>query len=244
MPIMILSVIVQLLLVVHILKTRRNTTWVFVVIAIPLVGTLAYIIVEILPSFLNSHKGQKTQKNIQNILNPDKNFNDAISNYDIANTVSNATTLADECMNKEMYVEAQKLYKDALKGLYKYDPHIMFSLARAEFKLGNYKAVQTTLNQLMDKNPDYRNVDAHMLFAMALEGLGENESAIEVYEALESYSPTPEALFRHAMLHKTMGNSEASQDILHKIIRTASISGEHHNSLYKEWIQRAKSEII
>ncbi len=243
MPLMILSILIQLLLVVHIFKTGRNTTWIWVVIAIPMVGSLAYVVVEILPSFLNSYKGKEAQKSMVKILNPEKEFNDAMQNYEIANTVKHTTDLADACMNKDMFQEAQKLYTQALNGIYKYDVHLLLGLAQAEFELAHYDEVKSTLNLLMEKNPDYENVDTHLLYARALEGLEEYQSALEVYEALETYSPGPEALFRYAMLHRKLGNEEATITILQQILRVAKISGDHHNKIFKEWIKKAKQEI-
>ena len=233
MPLMILSFVVQLLLVIHIFKTGRDRTWVWIVIAIPMIGSLAYIAVELLPSFLRSHRGQGVQKDMQKIFNPEKDFNNAIQNYEISDTVKNTSNLADECMNKGMYEDAQKLYTKALAGIYKHDAHLLFGLAQAEFELNNYSTVTTTLNLLMEKNPDYENREAHLLYARALEGLDDTQSALEVYEALESYSPTPEALFRYAMLQRRVGNEEACTKLLQQILRVAKISGDHHNKLFK-----------
>jgi hypothetical protein len=39
----------QLLLIIHVIKTGRNTLWIFLLIFVPLVGGLAYLIVEVLP---------------------------------------------------------------------------------------------------------------------------------------------------------------------------------------------------
>ena len=243
MPIMILSVLVQLLLVIHILKTGRNTTWVWVVLAIPMIGALAYIVVELLPPFMSSYQGKEAQKSMVKILNPEKEFNDAMQNYEISDTIKHTTALANACMNKGMFDEAQKLYTKALQGIYQYDAHLLLGLAQAEFELEHYAQVKSALNLLMEKNPDYENIDAHLLYARALEGLEEYQSALEVYEALESYSPGPEALFRYAMLHRHLGNEDEAKNVLQQIIRVAKISGKHHNKIFKEWINKTKQAL-
>jgi len=243
MPFMILSVLIQLLLVIHIFKTGRNTTWIWVVIAIPMVGSLAYVVVEIIPPFMNSYKGKEAQKSMVKILNPEKEFNDAMQNYEIADTVKHTTDLANACMHKGMYKEAQKLYTQALQGIYKHDIHLLLGLAQAEFELEHYAEVKAALNLLMEKNPNYENVETHLLYARALEGLEEYTSALEVYEALETYSPGPEALFHYALLHRQLGNEEEASNILQKILRVAKISGKHHNKLFKEWITKAEQAL-
>ena len=243
MPLLILSFIIQLVLVIHILKTGRPQQWIWLVIAVPVIGSIAYFAVELLPSFLNTNKGYKAQKNFQKLINPEKDFNEAMNNYEISDNVKNTKALADECMNKGMYEDAKTLYEKALTGMYKHDPHLLFGLAQASLQLGEYEAVKSKLNLLMEKNPDYENKDSHLLYARALEGLGEDQSALEVYEALETYSPGPEALFSYAMLHRKLGNEEACNGLLQNILRVAKISGKHHNEIFKEWIKLARTEL-
>ena len=57
MPIFILSILIQLALVVHAIKTGRNSSWVFILLFFPLIGGLAYLIVELLPSMGQSRGG-------------------------------------------------------------------------------------------------------------------------------------------------------------------------------------------
>jgi len=243
MPIFILSILIQVTLIVHILKTGRNTIWIWIVLGIPVAGSIAYFIVEILPTFLNSHKGQKAKKDIFKILNPNKDFNNAMQNYSITDTVKNSLDLAEECMNKQMFKEAQQLFTKSLSGEYKYEPQIMLGLAQAEFALGNYETVKQLLNQLIEKNSNYEDSNTHLLYARTEEALNDFTSAKQVYEALESYNSDPEILFRHAMVLKYLGELEASKNKLTQIIRIANISGKHHKNLFKTWIINAKREL-
>ena len=243
MPLAILLIIVQVVLVVHIIKTGRNTIWIWLVVLIPLVGSIAYIIVEILPAYLNSYKGQKAKRDLSKIFNPNKNFNDAVENYSVTDTVGNTEKLASECLSKGMYSEAKELYSKCLNGIHKYDSRMMLGLAKAEFGLKNFEEVTNILNAMMDQNPDHEDSEAHLLYARAMEGLGEDQSAHEVYDALESYSKTPEVMFRHAILLRKIGDEKGAQEKLQQLLRIAKISGKHHRSLHKEWITMAQKEL-
>ena len=55
---LILSLIIQVGLIVHIVKTGRGMMWVFIVLFFPLVGALAYFIVEILPELPKTPVGK------------------------------------------------------------------------------------------------------------------------------------------------------------------------------------------
>jgi hypothetical protein len=155
MPLLILSIIVQISLVIHIMKSGRNSIWIWIVVGMPFVGSIAYIAVELLPAFLGSHKGQKAKKDLSKILNPEKDFNDAMNNYSMTNTVKNTQDLAQECLYKEMYTEAKELYTKALIGQYKYDPTLLLGLAQSSFGLQAFQEVKETLNTLMKQTPNY-----------------------------------------------------------------------------------------
>lgn len=64
MPFFILSVIIQVLLIVHIVKTGRNTTWIWIVVLLPAAGAIAYFIVEILPELMGGRSARKAKKKL------------------------------------------------------------------------------------------------------------------------------------------------------------------------------------
>ena len=57
MPIAI-SAILQVALIVHVIKTDRPYYWIFIIM-MPGIGALAYIIVELMPEFLDSWQGRR-----------------------------------------------------------------------------------------------------------------------------------------------------------------------------------------
>lgn len=244
MPIFILSILIQVAFVIHIVKTGRNTTWIWIVIMLPLAGSIAYLILEILPEITASRSGRKTGSKIGKLLNPDKEINQAAQNYSIVDTVENSLTLAKEFLNKNMFEEAKEIYNKCLKGLHEHDPEIMQGLATAEFGIKNYTEVKVILDDLIAKNPDYKNADAHLLYARTLEKLNRIDAALEEYQVLNSYFPGPEASYRYAMLLKKCGDSKKSIELINKIIFDAKNSSEHYNSLYRDWIKSAKNESI
>jgi hypothetical protein len=136
MPLLILSLIIQVALVVHILKTGRNMTWVFIVLFFPLIGTLAYFIVELLPELTNSRAGRQAGKAIVRTVNPDKDLKAAADRFSVAETAQNGMLLAEAMLEKSRYAEARDLYVRFLTGLHADDPRMLLGLARAQFGVG------------------------------------------------------------------------------------------------------------
>ena len=65
----------QVALVVHIIKTGRDTKWVWIVVMLPLAGSIAYLLLEVLPDVSNTRAGQAAGKKVKSVVNPNKDIN-------------------------------------------------------------------------------------------------------------------------------------------------------------------------
>ena len=60
MPIVLLTVALQVFCVVHLFRSGRSMTWLFLIILVPMVGSLAYLIIEVMPSLnQNPRRGKR-----------------------------------------------------------------------------------------------------------------------------------------------------------------------------------------
>lgn len=243
MPIFILFFIIQLGLIVHVFKTGRNTTWVFLLLLFPLVGGLAYVIIELLPEWLGSTTGRSVKRSISHTINPDKDLKTAYRNVEIADTVENLTAFAEQCLIKERYQEAKEVYERCLSGIYADDPQLMLGLAKAYYGLADYAKTISLLDELIEKNPDFKSPDGHLLYACAQEQAGNTAAAIREYETLVKYYSGPEPACRLALLLKKQGDTQQSKQLFTNIVEKSRIAGRHYNSLYKEWVTIAKREM-
>lgn len=142
-----------------------------------------------------------------------------------------------------MFEEARQLYEKSLKGIYSTDPDIMHRLASANFELKDFKQAKQLLDDLIAKNPDFKNADAHLLYAKVLEQLGETESALKEYQVLDGYYKGLEATYRYSMLLKKTGDNKKATELFEKILHKSKISSKHYNSLQREWINKTKNEV-
>jgi hypothetical protein len=243
MPFFILSLILQVALVVHVLKTGRNTTWVFILIFAPVIGALAYFIVELLPEWSNSRGARNARRSLTRAINPDRDLRAASDRLAVADTAQNAIALADECIRKGRFAEARDLYQRALKGIHAEDPVLLLGLARAQFELGDFNGAVQSLNELKKKNPSHTSADGHLLYARAKEQCGSIAEAIEEYESLVNYYPGPEPACRLALLLKQAGQADRSTPLFNRVLIESRTAGRHYNSIHKEWIAIAKREM-
>ena len=244
MPLFIVSIVVQLALVIHVLKTGRNTTWVFILLFAPLIGTAAYVIVELLPEWSNGRSARAARRNLSRVIDPNRDLRAASDNLAVADTVQNAMLLASELLRKEKYAEAKEMYQRSLRGLHADDPALLFGLAQAQFGLGEFAAVVNTLDELKEKNPSHTSADGHLLYARALEQLGRTQEAIEEYESLCNYYPGPEPACRLGTMLKNGGESEKAAALFKRILAESRTAGRHYNSIHKEWVTIAKNASV
>lgn len=241
MPLIILSLIFQVALVIHIIKTGRDNSWIWVVAMLPLAGGIAYIVIELLPSFFRSKPAGKAKKKVDDVVSPNKALADAAKNFRISDTVENTLALAEELTNKNLHKEAANLYRDCLKGQFEHDPAIMTKLAFSLFSAGEYAGARRCLDDLIEFNPDYKNADAHLLYARCLDELNETEAAIHEYEALSQYYPGPESNFRFALMLINLNRADEARVYLEEILERAEHSASHYSVMHKEWLSKTKN---
>lgn len=243
MPVLILSVLIQIALVIHVVKTGRNTTWIWIVVMLPLAGSVAYLILEVLADIFRTRVARQTGSKVKSIVNPNKDINDAAKQFSRSDTVENSMRLAEECYNKGLYSDAKELFSKCLHGPLFDDPHLIFGLAKSDFELGNFSEVESALDKLIELNPDYKNPEAHLLYARALEKLDKVAAALHEYEVLHGYFAGPAASFYFARFLKNQNQQEKSQLIFQQILNIAKESGSHYNSIHNEFIKGAKDEL-
>lgn len=62
------TVVLQIVLAVHAVRTRRPFIWVFIILLFPLMGSLIYIIAELIPEWERSNTLQRLGDSIERFL--------------------------------------------------------------------------------------------------------------------------------------------------------------------------------
>lgn len=243
MPFFGLSLLIAIAAIVHVIKTGRSQLWIMVLLALPGLGAIAYVVVEVLPEYMQGRGGHRVKRSVTKVINPNKSLEQAKREYSITPTVENACNLADAHMEKEEYKEASDLYKQSLTGLNETNPDIMHKYANSEFCLQHYSESRQVLDQLIEKNPDYKNQDAHLLYAKTLQELNETDKAVEEYETLITYYTGPEPAYRYGLLLNSAGKKDEARKMFTSILDKSSKSPDHYRKLHRQWIDRARQEL-
>ena len=242
MPELGLSFIIQIALIVHVLKTGRPYYWTFIIF-IPGVGPLVYFIVELLPELMDSQQGRNAVRGIKKTLDPTGDLRQKQKQHKISGSVDATRHLAAEFLEAEQYEEAIKHYENALTGIYSDDPDLLLGLATAQFSCKQYDEARQTLDQLIEKNPDYRSSEGHLIYARSMEACGDPNKAREEYTAVVAYYAGAEARFRFGSFLETQGDNDAALSEYQEIMAAADVAPQHYLIAQKNWINDAKTGV-
>jgi hypothetical protein len=239
---LILSIVIQALLVVHCIKTGRNTIWIWVIVLLPLAGPLAYVAVELVPDLLRSRGTRRAVRNVRKTLDPGRDLRRYETEARVSGGVAARQRYADELARQGRHDDAIVEYRAILTGLYEHDPNILLALAQAQFHKGDAAAARTTLERLIEHNPDFKSADGHLLYARAAEAAGDIRKALEEYRVLAGYYPGAEAPVRYARLLRSQGREADAQRVLQELLDHAQLAPEHYRRVQNEWLDAARRE--
>jgi hypothetical protein len=243
LPISILFIAIQAGLIVHVIKTGRNMLWIMAIGLLPLVGALAYVVVEILPELSGSRTARRAKSGVSRMLDPDKDLRRAAAEVEISGNVDARRRLAEELTERGQFEGAIDVYRAGLKGIFEHDPTLLLGMAQAEFAKGDFAAARATLERLTLHNPDFKSADAQLLYARTLEAQDALEEAERVYAATAPGFPGAEARLRYGVLLKRRGKIDESRRVLQDLLDGARLGPAHYRKAQAEWLERARREL-
>jgi hypothetical protein len=239
----LLSLLVQVGLIVHVVRTGRNFLWMAAIGFLPVAGSLAYIVVELLPEWFGGRTARRAKAGVQRIIDPDRDLRRANAEVEISGNVDARRRLGEELFERAQYERACEVYRGGLTGIFEHDPTLLLGLARAQFAAKDFAGARATLQRLSEHNPDFKSADGHLLYARTLEADGDLGAAEREYAALAPGYPGAEARLRYGLLLKRLGKTDAARAVLKDLLEGAQLGPPHFRRAQAEWLDRARREL-
>jgi hypothetical protein len=242
MPVLfIVTGLFQLALAIHVARTGRPLYWILLIVMLPWIGGIAYLVAEVLPGLRNDPSTRRALRNIGNRINPEKNRRRIEAELQLADTLDNRRRLAEECMQLGDFDSAEFLYQRCLTGVYASDPHFMLGMATAQAELSRFAECRQTLEKLIAANPSFRSADGHLLYARALEQVGETDKALEEYAALETGYPGEEARSRYVVLLMSVSRAEEAKRVFQSMLDRDRTAPAYYRKKERAWLDQARA---
>lgn len=244
MPYLSVSLMIQIALVVHAVRTGRDRIWIWILIFAPFVGSIAYLIVELIPEMLGARAVRSIQKSAKRALDPGAELRAALQALETTDTAENRLRYARALLDSGDAKQALTLLEGAATGVHAEDPKILANLATAAFAAGDPQRCVDLLNRVREIDASEVNgADRHLLYARALEESGRLPEAAQTYENLVGWFPGEEARFRFAQLLTRLGEVERARALYSEIIDRQRRAPRAYRREQQLWVIEAKKQL-
>jgi hypothetical protein len=238
---------VQIVTAVHIVRTGRDSTWIYVVMFVPLAGCAAYFIAEMLPELMGYRKvrsaASSIETGIKNVIDPGRDYRRLQEEAHLVDSAEAKRLLAEECARKGQYDEAIVYFRAAMKGIHAEDAALSYSLSEALLESGRFSEAVAELKRMETIDSRFRANERRLLLARSLDGMGEAKNAETEYRAIMDIVPGPEAKVRFAHLLYTQGRSIEARELLQQMLDQYKRLPSHARRLNQYWLDQARTAL-
>ena len=227
------GIILQLIAIVHFVRRRPDTYWLWIIILLGPLGAIAYILVEMIPDLGlmgNSFKGFSRRKRIR-MLQALVLDNPSAGNYE---------ELGDLLLEEKRYKEARDCFDHALgQRTDSIDP--FYRRGMAAFELGDAAAAVPDLARVVKENPKYDYWRAQLYYARSLAAIGRSDDAATAFRNLINTTTTTEALCHAAEFFAQQNQKEEAKSLLDRITARVPTMPAYQKRRERPWLRRAKA---
>lgn len=238
MPLLlVVSVVIQVLLAIHVVRSGNDRYWVFIILLFPVVGCLLYFILAVIPGMLRSYHTARMLHSVKARLNPEGKLHQLKDELLISETSQNYLAVADELHRLQQYKPAIEYYHKALSGIFSGDKDILCRLAKAQYAAGEKRECVQTIDKIDENYPRFKSQEIHLLCARALAGCGENVRAEREFTQLIEYYSGPQARYHYAEFLRGQQKHEEAIAQLENVLLVAERSRPHYRKYYKRHLR-------
>ena len=233
-----LHFLIALFFAIHALRNRRQMYWLLILFAFPLLGSLAYFIVEYLPASRLERHGRTAGRAIQKSLDPGRDVREARRMFDLTPTAHNQMRLAAALLEAGESEEAVQHYDACLNGPFAGDPEVILGAARAHAAHGQPAAALALLAPLRSKHPDFRADEVGLELGRAYAANGQQDEAGAEFEAVVERFGSIEARVELALWALANGQEAVAQRELKEVGHARTHMEKHARELNRDLFRR------
>lgn len=206
----LLTYLPSLLCGIHVVRTGRESFWLWLFIIGPLLAPAFYVLAVLVPEWMGGRAGRGVGKAARQVLDPERDYRNALRALDDTPTVGNRMKVAQAAAAVRRWSDAEAQWALCAEGHWADDPAILMGHALSLLELGRYAGALERLEKLKALGPEGKTPTVALAFARAYEGLGRNEEADDAYRFAADRVPGLESGGRYvAFLAKTGRREDA-----------------------------------
>ncbi|MEO8711865.1 MAG: hypothetical protein ABI405_07050 [Parafilimonas sp.] len=228
----------QIICVVHCLRKGNPYIWIWIIIFLPLIGCIAYIIMEV----LNRKSLQQIQSGMGNIFYSSGKIKKLEKQLQFSDTFNNRILLADAYLSAGDTDKAIAIYETSLTGAFTENEYVLLQLIIAYSQVQRYNDV-IKIARKMYNNPAFIRSHKHVLYAMALDKTGEADLAEKEFKMMKGKYSFFEARYQYGMFLLTKHRAHEAQKIFTDLVTEFSYLSSFEKRANRIWFNYAKHEL-
>jgi hypothetical protein len=238
-----LSLIFSIALCVHVVRTGQQMYWLMIILLFQPLGGLVYLVAIIAPEFLGGAKAQKARQAARQALDPQREYREAGRAVDDTPTVANRARLASAAADLGRHAEAERLYAEALQGMYADDPQLLLGRANALIELDRAAEALPLLESLSAQSPAARTPNVALAMGRAYHALGRQAEADTALRWAAAHLPGFEGMARYAVFLAKTGRKDEAREALVEIDKRLAKTHSHFRKEARGWRDLAAAAV-
>src|SRR6266581_3184284 len=223
--------ILQGLAVIHFIRRRPDTYWLWIIIFLGPLGALVYIAIEVIPDvglLRQSFEGFPRRKRIR-VLEAIVLDNPAAGNYE---------ELGDLYLDEGSFARARECYSKAISSRTDL-PDTFYRRGIAEIELGDFAAAAPDLERVIARYPRYDAHRAAGLLAHTYANTGQIDKADALFEQVTSVSTSSETYYNYAMFLASHGRTAEAREWAQRILAKKPTMPNYLQRRERPWFRKA-----
>lgn len=219
----------------HMYKNRNPYYWVFLILFLPVIGSIIYIISQV----YNKRDAEIITAEIAHIINPTKKIRDLEKQLAFSESYQNRVNLADAYLENKDYQNAIMNYKEALDGNFQNDFYVIKNMVEAYHNTEDFESV-VACSEKIKSHPEFGKSRTQFLYGLALEKEGKLAEAEENLKAIDIRFSFYNERLVYAKFMLNIGKAKEAKELLESLISEGQHMTKPNKRLYRTTILEAQ----
>jgi hypothetical protein len=226
------GIVLQALAIIHFIRRRPDTYWLWIILMFPGIGALAYIFIQVIPDFgllrtsFQVFPRRKRIRQLQGMILD----NPSIGNYE---------ELGDLYLDDGQYVKARECFDRVLAREESIDP--LYRRALCALALNDYNAAIADLEKVTARDAKYDYQRAAGLLAHAWGKIGERDKASTLFAEVTETSTLSETQFNYASFLAETGRAAEAREWAERILRKKATMPDYIRRRERPWFRKTRA---
>jgi hypothetical protein len=228
--------LLQLGLIVHVVRTGRPYWWIMILLFAPGLGAVVYLLLEVVPGLPKGGGAFNWKPRSLRI----RDLRRELEESDI---VKIRLALAEELLAAGQAAEAQQVADEALRGVFKEDPHTLTAVARFRLEAGKPAEALAALDAVDTHRDRMLDLRVAVLRGRAWVAAGKDAEAQPLLRSLLSRHPGEEPRYFLALSLQKTGHAEEAKAIFEDIRKKFRRAGRGWRRAERPWFDQASERL-